>query len=59
MLIIKRKVIQLHTANSTTNEIKSAYRKLAKEHHPDRGGDKDNFLKLNAAYETLRNHYNF
>lgn len=47
------------TANSTTNEIKSAYRKLAKVHHPDRGGDKDNFLKLNAAYETLRNHYNF
>lgn len=47
------------TANSTTDEIKSAYRKLAKTHHPDRGGDKDNFLKLNAAYETLRNHYNF
>lgn len=47
------------TTNSTIDEIKSAYRKLAKVHHPDRGGDKDNFLKLNAAYETLRNHYDF
>lgn len=47
------------TANSTTDEIKSVYRKLAKVHHPDRGGNKDNFLKLNAAYETLKKHYNF
>lgn len=47
------------TANSTTDEIKSTYRKLAKMHHPDRGGNKDNFLKLNAAYETLKKHYNF
>lgn len=47
------------TANSTTDEIKSVYRKLAKVHHPDRGGSKDNFLKLNAAYETLKKHYNF
>lgn len=45
--------------NATVNEIKSAYRQLAKIHHPDRGGEHNNFLKLNAAYDTLRKHYNF
>ena len=44
---------------ATIDDIKSTYRKLAKMHHPDRGGNKDNFLKLNAAYETLKKHYSF
>ncbi|MFO7716354.1 DnaJ domain-containing protein [Desulfosarcina sp.] len=31
------------------------YRKLAHKHHPDKGGNPDTFVKLNAAYEKLLN----
>lgn len=38
-------------------EIKKAFRRLAKEHHPDRNADdpraKERFAELNAAYEIL------
>lgn len=33
--------------------IKKAYRKLAAQHHPDRGGDKNKFQEIQAAYDTL------
>jgi curved DNA-binding protein len=33
--------------------IKAAFRKLAMKHHPDRGGDSNEFHKINQAYETL------
>lgn len=39
------------TANQ--EEIKRAYRKLAAQHHPDRGGDKEKFQEIQAAYDTL------
>lgn len=32
-------------------EIKLAFRKLAKEHHPDRGGDPKKFQEIQEAYE--------
>lgn len=35
------------------DEIKKAYRKKALEHHPDRGGDQDEFKKINEAYQVL------
>lgn len=34
-------------------EIKQAYRKLASQHHPDKGGDKTKFQEIQAAYDTL------
>lgn len=34
-------------------DIKRAYRKLASKHHPDKGGDKSEFQKVQAAYDTL------
>ena len=40
--------------NATQDEIKQAYRKLVKVHHPDRGGDPEQFKKINEAYETLK-----
>jgi hypothetical protein len=33
--------------------IKSAYRKMAKLHHPDQGGDSAKFRKIHVAYERL------
>lgn len=33
--------------------VKSAYRKLAKKHHPDVGGDPEEFRALTLAYEAL------
>src|SRR5579885_2650000 len=43
--------------NATDAEIKSAYRKLAMKHHPDRNpGDKaaeEHFKKVSAAYDVL------
>jgi DnaJ-class molecular chaperone len=40
---------------ATAEEIKRAYRKLASQHHPDKGGDKTKFQEIQAAYDTLSN----
>tara|TARA_B100000941_G_scaffold113124_1_gene79481 strand:- start:129 stop:806 length:678 start_codon:yes stop_codon:yes gene_type:complete len=39
--------------NATESEIKSSYRRLVKKHHPDAGGDKEIFLAIQIAWETL------
>lgn len=38
---------------ATQDEIKKAYRKLAKENHPDAGGNEDTFKKISVAYDTI------
>lgn len=45
--------------NSGTNltEIEQAYRKLAMQHHPDKGGDGGEFAKINQAYQHLKRCY--
>lgn len=35
-------------------DIKSAYRRKAQQHHPDRGGDAREFAKLRSAFEQLK-----
>ena len=46
--------------NATTEEIKKAYKQLAKKHHPDLNGhggdaDADKFKEISNAYSTLSN----
>lgn len=38
---------------ATVDEIKKAFRKLARTHHPDAGGDEAKFKEINEAYEVL------
>ena len=38
---------------ASDEEIKRAYRKLASQHHPDKGGDTHRFQEIQSAYDTL------
>ena len=39
--------------NATFEEIKSKYKSLAQQHHPDKGGDPELFKEIKNAYEVL------
>lgn len=39
--------------NASFEEIKTKYKSLAQQHHPDKGGDSDLFKKIKYAYEIL------
>jgi curved DNA-binding protein len=39
--------------SATPEEIKRAYRKLASQHHPDKGGDTKKFQEVEEAYRVL------
>jgi molecular chaperone DnaJ len=39
--------------DAATEEIKRAYRRAAREHHPDAGGDAERFKEVTRAYEVL------
>lgn len=41
--------------SANQDEIKKAFRKLAHEHHPDKGGNADKFKEANEAYQVLGN----
>ena len=45
-------ILGLHEKCSD-DEIKKAYRKLASQHHPDKGGDQATFKDISVAYDTL------
>lgn len=49
--------------DASQDEIRKAYKKLAVQNHPDKGGDESKFKEISAAYEILsdeqkRNQYN-
>ena len=43
------------TKTASADEIKTAFRKKAHQHHPDKGGDAEKFKELNEAYQVLSN----
>lgn len=66
-LYVAYKILELNE-NSTIEEIKESYRKLAKLHHPDRvqhlgekyvKGAKEKFTEIQNAYEKIKNAKNF
>jgi DnaJ-domain-containing protein 1 len=43
--------------NATMDEVKKAHRRLAMQHHPDRGGDAATFRKIQEAFERITGKY--
>ncbi len=46
-------ILKIHPS-ANLEEIKKAYRKLVKIHHPDKGGDSAVMLEVNSAWEILK-----
>lgn len=46
-------VLGLNTSRPTLEQVELAHRKLAGQHHPDRGGDTDYMARINAARDAL------
>lgn len=46
-------VLGLDPATATVAAVKQAYRRLARQHHPDCGGRADRFREISQAYELL------
>jgi DnaJ family protein A protein 2 len=47
------KELGIEDTKCSQQEIRKAYRKLARQHHPDRGGDVEKFKRIQNAYDCL------
>lgn len=43
--------------SSSEDDFKKAYRKLILKHHPDKGGESSFFIKIQEAYENIKNYF--
>jgi hypothetical protein len=43
-----------HEADLSADCLKRQFNRLAKQHHPDKGGCQTEFIKIKAAYDTLK-----
>lgn len=41
-------------SGASWGDVKIAYRKMANQHHPDKGGDMQTFIQIRRAYETIK-----
>lgn len=44
------------TTQAPMTIVSTVWKALAKEHHPDRGGDPEEFKKITQAYELIQDH---
>jgi hypothetical protein len=44
--------------SSSMEEFKEVYRQMILEHHPDKGGDNQEFIRVREAWEDLTGHPN-
>lgn len=44
-------------ADVSWDKIQQSYRRLARKHHPDKGGDHSVFIEIREAYEILRRYH--
>ena len=49
------KILNLNP-DCTRKAVKKAYRRMALKHHPDKGGQQENFVKVKMAYDYLMKH---
>ena len=47
------KITKEEFKNLNKRGLRKIYRRLAREHHPDRGGSHDQFIEINNAYQVL------
>ena len=47
------KTLGVRPGSQDKDELKKTYRRLALKHHPDRGGNEEQFKQINEAYEVL------
>ena len=45
--------------NASPEDLKKAYKKASMQHHPDRGGDSNEFVKIQEAYERIKSERGF
>lgn len=51
-------VFGLSSINANAIDIKKKYKELVKKYHPDLGGNKERFIEIQNAYNTLKESYN-